>query len=129
MTYQSVYAWSTSCHRTEGDLTVAVCSSSPQKPLSYSAGGIMYLIWPGVSSRCRESQLLASSLSNFDVQAIEAQGMLFQRIQRNIIPHLLLSDKLYSQKAAGYNRRIIIHTCKILPEINVDETCHETCRK
>lgn len=87
----------------------------------------MYLIWPGVSSRCRESQPLASSLSNFDVQAREAQGVLLQRIQRNIIPNSLLSDKLYSQKAAGYNRRIIIHTYKILPEIN-DEAFHEKCQ-
>ncbi len=101
MTYQSVYAWSTSCHRTEGDLTVAVCSSSPQKPLSYSAGRIMYLIWPGVSSRCRESQPLASSLSNFDVQAREAQGMLFQRIQRNIIPHLLFLTNYTPRKQQG----------------------------
>lgn len=88
----------------------------------------MYLIWPGVSSRCRESQPLASSLSNFDVQAREAQGVLLQRIQRNIIPNSLLSDKLYSQKVAGYNRRIVIHTCQIQPEINY-EAFNEKCQK
>lgn len=92
----------------------------------------MYLSWPGVSSRCRESQPLASSLSNFDVQAREAQGVLFQRIQRNIISNSLFSDKQYFQKAAEYNRRILIHrqqqAVKILPVIN-NEAFHEKCQK